>query len=32
MAGVTFLVTGGVVNGGLPASIVQWFDAALVVR
>ena len=32
MAGLTFLIAGRRVNGTLPDTIIQWFDAALVVR
>ena len=32
MAGLTFLVTGARVNGTLPVTIIQWFEATLVVR
>lgn len=32
VAGLTFMITDGRVNSTLPASIFQWFDAALVVR
>ena len=32
MAGLTFLVTGARVNGTLLVTIIQWFDATLVVR
>ena len=32
MTGLTFLVAGGRVNGTLLGTILQWFDAALVVR
>jgi hypothetical protein len=32
VADLTFLIAGGKVNGTLPGNIIQWFDAALVVR